>query len=85
MGCFDSVFHACPWCGMRIESQSKTGECMLAIYDVNTAPKDVMWGLTDPQDCEECGEQYFFDFEICPTCNGKGSWNLRIEREYSPR
>lgn len=42
MGMFDTVFMNCPMCKERLEVQSKGGECILAEYELQDAPPDVI-------------------------------------------
>lgn len=63
MGMFDTVRVPCPKCGEVYEAQSKSGDCVLAIYDYPTpgaakpAPNDVMDGVNRhaPFTCSNCG------------------------------
>ena len=57
MGMFDTVWVNCPYCNERTGIQSKSGPCTLEEYEIETAPLDVMCGLTD-----DCG------WKICRHC-----------------
>ena len=61
MGMFDSVMLRCPKCGEEHEAQTKSGSCILALYDFpgdgpRPAPDDVMQDVNrhGPFHCE-CG------------------------------
>lgn len=56
MGCFDSVMVPCPKCGEKREFQTKSGECLLKVYDLGAAPPDVMQDVNRhaPHHCEKC-------------------------------
>lgn len=57
MGMFDSIMVPCPKCGEKTEAQSKSGDCTLAIYELNNAPPDVMGDVNRhaPFTCHNCG------------------------------
>lgn len=46
MGMFDSIFVDCPGCGAKevLEYQSKSGDCILGHYTLQTVPSDVLTG-----------------------------------------
>ena len=53
---YDSVWVRCS-CGQSVEFQSKAGRCVLADYDVNSAPADVLVSVAgETQECRSCGE-----------------------------
>lgn len=62
MGMFDTVMVPCPECGQTVEAQTKSGDCILAIYDfpelgaVKPAPDDVMHDVNRhaPYTCPDC-------------------------------
>lgn len=60
MGCFDSVRVPCPKCGEKAEFQSKGGECVLAVYELEETPLDVMNDVNRhaPYTCEKCATQF---------------------------
>ncbi len=60
MGCFDSVMVPCPKCGQKSEFQSKGGDCILATYELHTAPADVLGDVNrhSPNVCERCGTSF---------------------------
>jgi hypothetical protein len=64
MGCFDSVMVPCPKCGERREFQSKSGDCSLAVYDLEAAPLSVLADVNRhaPLPCGKCGTS----FEVGP-------------------
>jgi len=57
MGMFDEILMECPNCGQMIYEQSKSGPCIMARYDFNNAPQEVLADLLHFDDiwCDECG------------------------------
>lgn len=57
MGVYDSINIPCPKCGKRQEAQSKSGDCILAIYEIENAPADVLADVNRhaPFTCDKCG------------------------------
>lgn len=53
MGVFDSIFVDCPRCGLELEFQSKSGDCMLGKYTLWSAPPEVVVG-TSLHVCSRC-------------------------------
>lgn len=64
MGMFDTVWVNCPKCGDELSFQSKSGDCVLANYKLENAPKDVMYNVNrhSPIKCE-CGRKYKIDID----------------------
>jgi predicted nucleic acid-binding Zn ribbon protein len=60
MGMFDSVMVPCPECGTKSEFQSKSGDCLLSVYELDNCPPDVMQNVNrhSPNTCEKCGTVY---------------------------
>jgi hypothetical protein len=61
MGCFDMVFFPCPKCGpdVKLEAQSKGGECAMKTYSRRTVPLAVAGGMVgDKLSCSKCGGTY---------------------------
>lgn len=60
MGCFDEVRVPCPKCGTRHHFQSKSGDCRLAAYDLETCPPEVLADVNRhaPYTCEKCGTPF---------------------------
>lgn len=56
MGMFDSVIVNCAGCGAENEFQSKSGDCVLAVYKLHECPDDVLQDVNrhSPYRCE-CG------------------------------
>ena len=55
MGMFDSLIIECPKCKKDLEIQSKSGCCMLDVYNKNNLPAEVAVGLNgDVIECEFC-------------------------------
>lgn len=61
MGVFDSVMAPCPECGARHEFQSKSGDCSLAVFELEDAPEEVLAGAIRhaPIACARCGTPYW--------------------------
>lgn len=53
---FDSVMVPCPKCNKRQEFQSKSGECLLDVYDLEDCPDDILVDVNrhSPSICD-CG------------------------------
>jgi hypothetical protein len=64
MGCYDSIFLPCPKCGELYEAQSKSGDCLLRVYDFKYTPKDVMENVNRhaPFTCFNCGTIFKVEF-----------------------
>ena len=68
MGMFDTVMVPCPKCGKRAEFQSKGGDCRLDVYDLETAPSDVLSNVNrhSPYTCE-CGTVFAVKVQVIAT------------------
>jgi len=57
MGVYDRVKIPCPKCGERQEAQSKSGDCELDIYEMESCPADVLADVNRhaPFTCDKCG------------------------------
>ena len=57
VGTYESIRVPCPDCGEVYWAQSKSGPCMMASYDVDKAPNDVIFDVNRhaPFVCEKCG------------------------------
>jgi len=57
MGMFDTILIPCPRCGAKYEAQSKSGDCILAHYELSETPVDVLADVNHhaPFACESCG------------------------------
>lgn len=66
MGMFDSVMVPCPSCGTKIEAQSKSGACVLGVYDLENAPADVLADVNRhaPFLCGACGTTFYVNIQI---------------------
>jgi hypothetical protein len=64
MGCYDSILLPCPKCGEIYEAQSKSGDCLLKIYDFKDTPEDVMENVNRhaPFTCFGCGTIFHVEF-----------------------
>jgi hypothetical protein len=60
MGMYDTVMVPCPKCGTKSEFQSKSGDCTLAVYELNEAPNDVLLDINRhaPATCVKCGTSF---------------------------
>lgn len=68
MGMFDTVLVKCPNCNTINEFQSKSGECLLAVYNLENCPEDVLRDINrhSPIECN-CGTKYKVGYDICIT------------------
>lgn len=57
MGMFDSINIPCPTCGSRQDAQSKSGQCHLDVFEMETAPFEVLMDVNRhaPFTCRKCG------------------------------
>lgn len=69
MGMYDSVLVPCPECGTEQEFQSKSGECILGVYNLNNCPTDVLMDINrhSPYKCGNCGVSYQVNLQIIAT------------------
>ncbi len=62
MGVFDDIEIHCPRCGRLEIAQSKSGPCELNLYDLKSAPEEVLWDANRhaPYHCYEpsCGTHF---------------------------
>lgn len=56
MGIYDTVMVPCPNCGELTEAQSKSGDCLLRVFDFDNCPEDVMLNVNRhaPFECFSC-------------------------------
>jgi endogenous inhibitor of DNA gyrase (YacG/DUF329 family) len=56
MGVYDTVLVPCPKCGELYNAQSKSGDCVLAVYTLEEAPADVLENVNRhaPFQCDKC-------------------------------
>lgn len=68
MGMFDTVMVPCPKCGERYAAQSKSGECDLSTYHLETCPSDALGDVNRhaPFVCEGCGAVFEVQFHATP-------------------
>jgi hypothetical protein len=64
MGMFDSIIVSCPKCGQEHEFQSKGGDCLLDVYNLDNSPDDVLSNANrhSPVKCD-CGVLLEIDIE----------------------
>jgi transcription elongation factor Elf1 len=60
MGMFDSIMVPCPECGTRVEFQTKSGNCMLSVWNIEDAPQDALEDVNrhGPHRCSKCGTHF---------------------------
>jgi hypothetical protein len=65
MGCYDSVLLPCPKCGEIYEAQSKSGDCLLRVFDFDNTPSDVMLNVNRhaPFICLKYGTMFRVEFD----------------------
>lgn len=68
---FDTVLIPCPKCGKNHNAQSKGGDCMMHVYDIDDAPADVMSDVNRhaPFTCENCGQHFTIRVKLTATYN----------------
>lgn len=66
MGMFDTIWVPCPKCGQKQGAQTKSGDCILADYELDEAPPDAMSAVNTyaPFTCSKCGTKFEVDFLI---------------------
>ena len=64
MGCYDTILVPCPKCGDLYEAQSKSGDCLLQVYDFEDTPLDVMANVNRhaPFTCSNCRAVFHVEF-----------------------
>ncbi len=62
---YDIVLVNCPTCGREEQFQSKSGDCVLGIYTLETCPKDILEDVNrhSPYTCD-CGTLFEVDVSI---------------------
>jgi RNase P subunit RPR2 len=62
MGMFDTVLVPCPNCGKKEEFQSKSGDCILQLVELDKCPDDIFADINrhSPYTCE-CGCKFRVD------------------------
>lgn len=60
MGVYDSVLVPCPKCGEKQDFQTKSGDCLLEVYELHECPPDILANVNrhSPYECI-CGTKYF--------------------------
>lgn len=69
MGCYDTVLVPCPKCGEITEFQSKSGDCLLNEYPLESCPSDVLANVNrhSPQECSRCHTMFEVKIVITAT------------------
>jgi RNase P subunit RPR2 len=64
MGMYDSIIVTCPNCGQEHEFQSKSGDCLLSVYNLDNCPNNVLSNVNrhSPVKCD-CGVFLEIDIE----------------------
>ena len=64
MGLFDTIIAKCPNCCESLQFQTKSGDCILANFKLENAPKDALRDANRhaPIKCQ-CGVYYAIDIE----------------------
>lgn len=78
MGMFDSIMVPCPKCGTRIGFQTKSGECILAVYELAEAPQDALEDVNRhaPRTCPSCFATVHVEFDTT-TCEHCGHQTIK--------
>lgn len=88
---FDSVHGRCPHCKVTVELQSKSGECSLDTFSLDSVPALIAYDLAISQNewnitCVHCGKTYRLVInnpsQIIPD---RVSCSLITEKEYEAR
>ena len=68
MGMYDTIIFNCPNCGTEIEVQSKSGECILGVYESTDVPIPVAQDANRhaPFECLKCHKKWYFDISGMP-------------------
>lgn len=68
MGMYDTIMVPCPKCGTKAEFQSKGGDCLLDVFELNEAPADVLSDVMGhgPETCKSCGSVFGVQFSYAP-------------------
>ena len=64
MGVYDTVWVKCPKCGFENDFQSKSGDCILANFNLDNCPENVLLNVNRHSPCVcKCGAVYDVDIE----------------------
>lgn len=66
MGMYDTIFVPCPKCGTKSEFQSKSGDCLLDVYNLSNCPDDVLQDVNRhaPNMCKNKDCRTYFSVDI---------------------
>ena len=56
MGMFDEFVVRCPKCNEYTMVQTKAGDCILAVYNAETAPPEILGDVAGDHFCDNCSE-----------------------------
>jgi len=67
VGMFDTIMVPCPRCGKKCEAQSKSGSCLLDVFEMKDAPQEVLADVNcqAPFHCE-CGAIFKVSLHMIP-------------------
>jgi hypothetical protein len=82
MGMFDTVMVRCPRCGEKSEFQSKSGKCLLNVYELDDCPKDVLADVNRhaPNICEYCETVFAVDLSSMRAVTYNAIYTPKVER-----
>ena len=65
MGMFDTILVPCPECGKKYEAQTKKGERLLEVWELEDAPVEAMMGVNThaPFLCP-CGTEFEVNLKV---------------------
>jgi hypothetical protein len=83
MGCYDTIIVPCPSCGTEEYFQSKSGDCLLREYPLESCPGDILWDVNrhSPYVCEKCGIEFEVNLEVTPP---KAIRHIACKDAYNP-
>jgi endogenous inhibitor of DNA gyrase (YacG/DUF329 family) len=63
---YDTVMIPCPKCGTKYPAQTKSGECILAEYDLKDAPSATLGDINRhaPFECQHCRTKFEVELTI---------------------
>lgn len=59
MGMYDTVLIPCPNCKAEQDEQTKAGDCLLNVYNINVLPPDIADRFAGREfHCDQCGTEF---------------------------